>query len=152
MTCYERRAAYYETDQMGIIHHSNYIRWMEEARLDFMEQLGWGYRKLEEDGLFIPVTAVSCEYKSPVRFDDTVLISVRVAEYRGVRLTMSYRITDRTTGQLRTVGESRHCFCNREGRPIRLKKFSPEFDLLLQRLAAEEGSARREPEAADEAR
>lgn len=133
---YCRRAQYYETDQMGIVHHSNYIRWMEEARLDFLEQLGWGYQKLEDDGLLIPVTEVSCSYKSPVRFGETVRIDVRVSAYQGVRLTLEYRITDPGTGKLRAEGKSGHCFCNRDGRPIRLKKFSEALDCLLSELSA----------------
>jgi len=131
---YRRRAQYYETDQMGIVHHSNYIRWMEEARLDFLEQLGWGYRKLEADGLLIPVTGVSCSYQRPVRFGDTVAIEVRVAAYQGTRLTIGYRITDPETGKLCATGQSGHCFCTREGRPIRLKKFSEALDCLLSEL------------------
>jgi acyl-CoA thioester hydrolase len=131
MAPYEHRAKYYETDQMGIIHHSNYIRWMEEARLDFMDQLGWGYRAMEESGMMSPVLAVSCEYKGMVRFDDTVCITVKVKEYKGVRLTLSYRIIDKNSGEIRAVGESRHCFSNREGRPVSLKKYLPEFDALL---------------------
>lgn len=137
---YRRRAQYYETDQMGIVHHSNYIRWMEEARLDYLEQLGWGYRKLEADGLLIPVTGVSCAYRRPVRFGDTVAIEVRVAAYQGTRLTLGYRITDPATGKLRASGQSEHCFCTREGRPIRLKKFSEALDRLLSELCCLPGS------------
>lgn len=131
---YLRRAHYYETDQMGIVHHSNYIRWMEEARLDFLEQLGWGYRKLEADGLLIPVTEVSCAYKRPVRFGDTVAIEVRVTAYQGVRLTLAYRVTDLGTGKLCAFGQSGHCFCGRDGRPVRLKKFSEALDRLFSEL------------------
>ncbi len=128
---YQRRAHYYETDQMGIVHHSNYIRWMEEARLDFLEQLGWGYEKLESGGLLVPVIAVSCRYKSPVRFGETVCISVAISSYQGTRLSLDYLITDQPTGHLRATGRSEHCFCNRDGRPIRLRKFSQALDKLL---------------------
>lgn len=131
MRPYEHHANYYETDQMGIIHHSNYIRWMEEARLDLMEQIGWGYKTMEENGIIIPVIAVNCEYKSMVHFDDVVCIAVEIAEYRGAKLTISYQMTDKLTGELRAVGESKHCFCNKDGRPIILKKFSPGFDEVL---------------------
>ncbi|WP_326974940.1 MULTISPECIES: YbgC/FadM family acyl-CoA thioesterase [Acutalibacteraceae] len=132
---YRRRVQYYETDQMGIVHHSNYIRWMEEARLDYLEQLGWGYQKLESGGLTIPVTEVSCSYRSPVRFGETVRIDVRVSAYQGVRLALEYRITDPETGKFRAAGRSGHCFCNRDGRPIRLKKFSEALDRLLSKLS-----------------
>ena len=51
---YRHIVQYYETDKMGITHHSNYIRWMEEARIDFLSQIGWSYAKLEEEGIIFP--------------------------------------------------------------------------------------------------
>lgn len=58
---YIHTVQYYETDKMGITHHSNYIRWMEEARIDFLAQMGWDYVKLESLGIVSPVTAVECK-------------------------------------------------------------------------------------------
>ena len=106
---YEHHAKYYETDQMGIIHHSNYIKWMEEARMDLMDQIGLSYKQMEEMEIISPVLSVSCEYHSMVHFDDTVVI-------------------DKETGELRTTGKSSHCFLNRSGRPISLKRSYPEID------------------------
>lgn len=63
MKPYIHQVQYYETDRMGITHHSNYIRWMEEARVAFLEELGWGYAKLEEMGIISPVTKAACEFK-----------------------------------------------------------------------------------------
>lgn len=63
MQKYRHIVQYYETDKMGITHHSNYIRWMEEARIDFLRQIGWDYAKLESIGIISPVTAVNCKYK-----------------------------------------------------------------------------------------
>ena len=82
MTQYRHQAKYYETDQMGIIHHSNYIRWMEEARIDLMDEIGFSYRKMEEIGIISPVLSVQCEYKNRVHFDDTVLIEVDIKQYK----------------------------------------------------------------------
>ena len=127
MKPYEHKAQYYETDQMGIIHHSNYIRWFESARIDFMGQMGVSYKAMEEDGIISPVLAVSCEYKSMVHFDDEVLITPSILEYNGIKLAISYVITDKKTGEVKTTGESRHCFLNKEGRPVSLKKQAPHF-------------------------
>ena len=69
---YEHHAQYYETDQMGCVHHSNYIRWMEEARVNLMEQMGCGYKAMEASGIMSPVLEVHCQYRSMVRFDDHV--------------------------------------------------------------------------------
>ena len=70
MGVYRRKAQYHETDQMGIIHHSNYVKWMEEARIDFMKELGFGYGEVEKRGIVSPVAGVSVSYKKPVLFDD----------------------------------------------------------------------------------
>ena len=88
---YEHHAKYYETDQMGIIHHSNYIRWMEEARLDLMEQMEFSYQQMEALDVFSPVLSVSCEYRSMVRFNDTVSIAIHVLKYNGVRFRRTSR-------------------------------------------------------------
>ena len=76
-TIYDRSINYYETDQMGIVHHSNYIRYFEEARLDMMEQVGLSYAAMEEHGLIIPVLSVACEYIKPVLFGEKVQIHIR---------------------------------------------------------------------------
>ena len=128
MQKYEYQAQYYETDQMGIIHHSNYIRWMESARIWFMEQMGIDYGRMEQQGIISPVLEVSCEYRSMVHFGDRVLIMVEIEKYNGVRLDLSYRITDKISGEVRTTGRSKHCFLDREGKPVSLRKSCPEFD------------------------
>ena len=56
---YRRAVQYYETDMMGIVHHANYIRWMEEARIDFLAQLGFPYARMEAEGVLSPVRSVS---------------------------------------------------------------------------------------------
>lgn len=128
MSAYEHQAQYYETDQMGIIHHSNYIRWMESARIWWMKQQGVDYKEMERAGIISPVLEVSCQYKTMVHFEDTVLIEPKIEKYNGVRLELSYRITDKETGELRSIGSSKHCFLNQNGTPVSLKKAYPEFD------------------------
>ena len=63
MKPYQHTVQYYETDRMGITHHSNYIRWMEEARVDFLAQLGWNLERLEAMGAVSPVTALDVKYR-----------------------------------------------------------------------------------------
>lgn len=128
MNVYEHQAQYYETDQMGIIHHSNYIRWMESARIWWMKEQGVDYKELERAGIISPVLEVFCQYKTMVHFEDTVLIELKIEKYNGVKLELSYRITDKETGELRSIGSSKHCFLNKDGAPVSLKKAYPEFD------------------------
>ena len=125
---YEHHAKYYETDQMGIIHHSNYIKWMEEARLDLMDQIGLNYKQMEEMEIISPVLSISVEYHSMVHFDDTVVIQTKLVKYTGIKMEVEYIMTDKETGELRTTAYSSHCFLNRSGKPISIKRSYPELD------------------------
>ena len=84
-----------------LVHHSNYIRWFEEARVDLLEQLGYGYDRIEAEGFGSPVLEVHCKYKTMARFGDTVLIYAQITEYNGVRLGLHYEIRDAQTNALR---------------------------------------------------
>ena len=90
MYTFERTAKYYETDQMGIVHHSNYIRWFEEARIELMNYVGLPYRQMEENGILIPVLGVTCNYKHPIRFDETIVLELKIRNYNGVRFEVVY--------------------------------------------------------------
>lgn len=133
ITPYRRKAQYYETDQMGIIHHSNYIRWFEEARVHFMEQVGYGYDDAVESGIDFAVTGLECHYKSMVRFGESVDIVVSVSHISQSRMSVQYEVLDSQTQQLRCTGKTHHCyFDNQKQRPVSLKKTMPElYDLFL---------------------
>jgi len=127
MEKYIHKTQYYETDQMGIIHHSNYFRWFEEARVDFLEKMGYGYDRLEEDGIISPVLKISCEYKGMVRFNDSVEISIKLLEASPYKFKIHYEIFDYKDGLLRAIGESSHCYLNKAGQPVSIKKVNPKF-------------------------
>ena len=130
MNAYRHTVQYYETDKMGITHHSNYVRWMEEARVDFLAQLGFPYDKLEEMGIISPVISIDCRYKLPTRFAQTITIVVEILEFKGVRLKLRYRMRNEA-GEPVCEATSEHCFVNTEGRPIRIQKDYPEFTAAL---------------------
>lgn len=134
---------YYETDQMGVAHHSNYIRWFEEARVFWMDQMGFGYDEMERSGISSPVIEVQCRYRSSARFHEKVCIDASIQRFTGTRMTISYRVTDEQTGALRAEGESSHCFVNRAGRPISLKKEQPDVFALFQAQAQSAGAMER---------
>lgn len=124
---YERAINYYETDQMAIVHHSNYIRYMEETRMYYMKQLGLPYEFVEEQGILIPVLGVNVEYKKAIRFGDTVLISECMDQFSQVKFSIQYEIRNKQTGELHATGSSKHCFVDRNLVPVRLKKNYPEI-------------------------
>lgn len=124
---YERKINYYETDAMQIVHHSNYIRFMEESRTDALERIGLPYNEMERQGVLIPVLGVNCQYKHPARYGDTVLVNVGVKEYSGVKIIMEYTITNKVTGEILVTGETKHCFTDTNLKPISLKKSRPDM-------------------------
>lgn len=124
---YEHRVQYYETDQMGIVHHSNYIRWFEEARTEMLRRAGIGYGKMESLGIISPVLEVSAKYRTMTRFEDVVRIFVKIEKFNGIILVLSYQVEDKATGEIRCTGESRHCFLDEKGHPMSLKKEQKEI-------------------------
>ena len=124
---FERKINYYETDRMGVVHHSNYIRFLEEARCYLLEKIDMPFDLLEENGITIPVLGVNITYKHHVTFADILQIRIFVKEYTGVRMTIGYDVIDKKTGNVVILAETKHCFTNRDLKPINLKKYSPEF-------------------------
>ena len=124
---YRRQAYYYETDRMDIIHHSNYVRWLEETRVDLLRQVGLPFEEIEKRGLVSPVLGVETEYKFPVRFGDEFEVRARLTEFNGCKYALEYEITNATTGLLACRARTRHCFTDTELRPVRIKKSHPDI-------------------------
>ncbi|MBO4402537.1 MAG: YbgC/FadM family acyl-CoA thioesterase [Bacteroidales bacterium] len=135
---YLHQVKYYETDKMAVAHHSNYIRWMEEARVDLLEKIGFSYDKMEAMGVVSPVFSVQCAFKRPCRFNDMVRIETRMVRYTGVRFVIAYKMTLLENGKLLAEGETEHCFVGTDGRPVMIGRLYPEIDAVLKRLSAEQ--------------
>ena len=121
----KHKVQYYETDMMGVAHHANYIRWMEEARIDFMERIGFPYQRMEAEGILSPVKSLQVNYLKPCTFGDEVEITVGVQAFNGVVVTIAYdmRVNDTPVFS----GTSEHVFLDREGKFVRMKRVMPEF-------------------------
>ncbi|MDO4483849.1 MAG: thioesterase family protein [Clostridia bacterium] len=125
MQSYVHRVNYYETDKMGITHHSNYIRFMEEARMALLRDAGFPMTRLEQLGITSPVVSVSCEYRHTTTFDDDIQVEVSVTGYTGVRLSLHYDMRNLADGTLAASADSVHCFISHDGRPVQVRKFCP---------------------------
>ena len=130
MAAFSRRVQYYETDMMGVTHHSNYIRWMEEARVDLMDRIGFPYSRMEAEGVLCVVKSLQVNFLKPCTFGDEVDIAVTVRDFNGVVVTLAYDMKVRD--ELVFSGTSEHVFLNREGRFVRMKKMMPEFCAVLE--------------------
>ena len=131
---FERKINYYETDKMGVVHHSNYIRFLEETRCEWLNSIGMPFSLLEENGITIPVLGVNITYKYHVTFDDAIVIKPTIKEYTGVRMTVSYDVRDKKTGQTVIIAETKHCFTTKDLKPINLKKVAPQFSKKFENL------------------
>lgn len=137
MSKYIHRVNYYETDKMGITHHSNYMRFMEEARMNFLSEIGYPMTRLEKEGITSPVVSVNCEYKHTTTYSDEIEIEVVFEKYTGVKLFLSYTMRNSNTNEIVAIASSTHCFIDEAGRPIALKKYAPEFDAVLRQVSQE---------------
>ncbi len=139
MAPYVHTVQYYETDKMGIVHHSNYVRWMEEARVDFLRQIGWGFEKLEAEGLVSPVVSIGGRYRAASVFPEEITIRVSVVELRGAVLKLEYLMTN-SAGATVFEGTSEHCFLDGNRRVVRLRNVCPELYGILASLVPGSGS------------
>lgn len=131
---YERKINYYETDKMGIVHHSNYIRFLEEARSMWLEQLNISMEKLECEGYTIPTLEVNCKYKYHVTSGDVLIIEPYITEYNGVRMTVKYSVIDKKTGNTVIEAYTKHCFTDRNLKPINMKKKNINIHNIFEKL------------------
>ena len=128
----KRRVQYYETDMMGVVHHANYIRWMEEARVEFMDRIGYPYKRMEDEGVLCVVKSLQVNYLKPCTFGDEADIEIRVVEFNGLVITLAYEM--KVNGATVFTGTSEHVFLNRDGKFVRMKKAMPEFCAAIEPL------------------
>jgi acyl-CoA thioester hydrolase len=121
------RVRYAETDQMGIVHHSAYIVWFEEARSAMMRAWGAHYTDFEASGYFLTVTEVQVRYLAPARYDRLVTVRSSIAELRSRSMTFSYEVLDTETDQLLATGQSKHICIDRQGQVVKIPEEWREF-------------------------
>ncbi len=122
---FKRKINYYETDKMNIVHHSNYFRYFEEARLDFMEQIGCGYDVLESMGITIPNTTAQAKYISPLHYGESFCVHVKIAYFNGIKIGFDYTIEQNNICV--AEGHTEHCFVNQKFHPISIKRKYPKI-------------------------
>lgn len=124
---YERKVNYYETDKMGVVHHSNYARYLEECRVEMMRYYDMPLEMFEEKGYIIPVLELHGEFKESVRFGETIKIVAKIEKVNPVKFFLSYIIYDETMSRIKHIANSTHCFLDMNFKPVSLKKVEPEL-------------------------
>lgn len=124
---------YYETDRMGIVHHSNYLRYFELVRTQFMEEIGLNYPQLEAAGLMSPVVTASCAYKKPCTYGDTITLTCQIAELTKARTRFVYEVWN--GDDLLVTGETSHTFVDQHFRVVPTGRKYPEIQAKLKAAA-----------------
>ena len=134
----ELRVRYQETDQMGVVYHTNYLIWCEMARTELLRRTGMTYKALEESGVLLPVVEAFCQYRTAATYDDLVRVEARIVRLTGVRLNFKYLIKRVEDNTLLAEAATYHAFTAKNGSPINIKKKAPEWWESLGLLAGEE--------------
>lgn len=134
---FNRNINYYETDKMGVVHHPNYIRFLEEARCEWLKSMEMPFEELEKNGITVPVLNVNITYKMHVTFGDTISIRPYVKEYTGVRMTVGYEVINAKTKETVIIAETKHCFTDLNLKPINLKKYKKDYSEKLEKMKQE---------------
>lgn len=122
---------YAETDQMGIVHHSNYAVWYEAGRTDFIRKLGMPYSKMEENGCLLPLIELRCFYKGSSKYEDEIVVKTRIKEMTFTRIVFYYEVYRNDNPKFINSGETIHVWTNKDLKPVNIKKYAPEIYLLL---------------------
>ncbi len=112
---------YYETDAQGVVHHANYFKYFELARVNHLRSLGHEYADLERDGVILVVNKIACSYRAPARFGDVLTIDIHTARSRGARIDHEYQVF--REGILIAEGSSTLACIDRDGQVQRLPDY-----------------------------
>lgn len=115
---YNVRVRYAETDQMGVVYHGNYAVFFEMGRVEWLRNIGFSYKKMEADGIMLPVVSLNLNYKKPARYDDLLTVKTIFKSQTSVKIEFEYEIHNEA-GELLTTGSSILVFVDmKTGRPI----------------------------------
>lgn len=132
---------YAETDCMGVVHHAVYPVWFEIARTDYIKAAGMSYAEMEKSGVMLPVTGISCRYRLPAKYDDTLSITASISRLTPARIEFSYTVTKKGGTEVIATGTSSHGFVDSENfRPLNFKKAMPEFYEVMEKQAQKDGA------------
>jgi acyl-CoA thioester hydrolase len=114
------RVRYAETDQMGMVYHSNFLVYFEIGRTDYLRELGFTYRKMEEDHVYMPVTECHCRFHLPAVYDDELTIQTNLELLSRLKLRFNYEVIRKADSKLIAEGYTVHVPINQDGKPCRV--------------------------------
>lgn len=128
ITCFTVR--YAETDQMGIVHHSNYPIWFEAGRTDYLKKAGVPNSGIEAKGILLPLTHMECRFVNPARYEDEITVKTSICRMTCVRIDFHYEIINQDS-KLLAKGTTSHAWTDKQLNPFNIKKRFPELYMSL---------------------
>ena len=136
MVSTEYKVNFYDTDAMKVVHHSNYIRWFEIGRVEYLRHYGLTLDDIMEDGYVFPITKIDAKYLSPGHFDDVLLIETTATALTKAQMAFAYKIVRKDTGEVLVTGHSQNAFTRKDTGKI--TRLPDKFFEIFQRAMADE--------------
>lgn len=112
---------------MGVVYHSNYLKWFESVRNEFLRSISYPYALLENMGIWFPVIEAHLNYKAPAKYDDIIVVRAHIAELKVASIKMDYEILNKKTNQLLVTGYTRSGITDHNLKPLNIRKKFPDF-------------------------
>lgn len=128
------KVRYVETDQMGIVHHSNYYAWFEVGRTEYITEIGMTYKEMEEKNIMLPVVESSCKYVEGAKYEDIIIIQTFMQALNGAKVIFNYNVVREKDGKILAKGSTTHAFVNEKFRVVNLKKANVDMWNRFQKL------------------
>lgn len=124
-----------EIDMMGIVHHSNYVRWFEKGRRDYLEKAGTSNIHIVNQGFFLPLSEMECKYKSPAKHGDKIIVITKLVSMTCVKIMFEYEVLSKKEEKLLATGKTVHAWTNGRLEPINIEKAAPEIYWRLKQFS-----------------
>lgn len=124
-------ARYAETDQMGIVHHSNYAVWFEVGRTDFLKSAGISNTSIEAKGILLPLYEMNFKFKAPAKYEDEIMVVTTIKSITSTRIIFSYQVFNALNDKLLATGETMHAWTDKSLKPVNAEKVVPEIYSVL---------------------
>lgn len=132
------KVRYVETDQMGIVHHSNYYAWFEVGRTEFIKQSGLSYSEIERKGVMIPLVESYCKYIEGAKYEDELIIQTWIEELKGVKAVFKYNVIRKKDDKVLAKGSTTHAFVGENFKIVNIQKKHAELWERLNKLYIDE--------------
>lgn len=124
-----------DIDRMGIAHNSVYPVWFETGRMKYLKKADISSSRINALGLFLPLSELKCEFKSPARFNDEIMITTNIIYISCVRVKFEYKVSSMKDGKLLATGKTVHAWTDRSIKPLNVEKAAPEIYRKLKQFA-----------------